>query len=81
MFGQNRRADLGGSITLAELTAIAGGAFHVRVLIDETGRAREITVIVAPRNLEELRQQLLAAHFVPAECDGLYCDDTIDLRG
>ncbi len=81
VYGQNRRADLASGITAAELAATAGGSFHVRITVDENGRAREVVFLTTPRNAEDLRRRLLAARYLPAECDGLYCEGTIDLRG
>jgi hypothetical protein len=81
VFGQNRRADLPSGVTTADLAAVAGGSFHVRVTVDENGRAREVVFLTTPRNADDLRRRLLAAHYLPAECDGLYCEGTIDLRG
>ncbi len=81
VYGQNRRADLANGLTTADLAAVAGGSFHVRITVDENGRARDVVFLTTPRNADDLRRRLLAARYLPAECDGLYCEGTIDLRG
>jgi hypothetical protein len=55
----------------------------VRVAVDENGRATAIEFLRPPADAaqrEELRLRLLAAHFIPAACNGLRCAGTVELR-
>ena len=66
-------------------TIFAGiaGPFVIRVSVDEDGRATGIEVIRAPSDpqaLTELRTRLLAAHWIPAACNGLRCPGTVELH-
>lgn len=60
-----------------------GGAFDVRITVDENGRAIAIEFVRAPADAslrDQLRSRLLAARFVPAACNGLRCSGTVELR-
>lgn len=60
-----------------------GGGIDVRITVDENGRATSVEFVRAPVDAslrDELRTRLLAAHFVPAACNGLRCSGTIELR-
>jgi hypothetical protein len=55
----------------------------VRITVDESGRATAIEFVRAPADTaqrEELRTRLLAAHFIPANCNGLRCTGTVELK-
>jgi hypothetical protein len=55
----------------------------VRIAVDENGRATSIEFLRPPSDAalrEELRSRLLAAHFIPAACNGLRCAGTVDLK-
>jgi len=55
----------------------------VRVIVDEYGHATSIEFVRPPADAtlrEELRTRLLAARFVPANCNGLRCTGTLELR-
>jgi hypothetical protein len=55
----------------------------VRITIDENGRATTIEFLRGPADAalrDELRTRLLAAHFIPAACNGLRCIGTLELR-
>jgi hypothetical protein len=55
----------------------------VRITVDENGRATSIDFVRGPADAsarEELRTRLLAAHFIPAACNGLRCTGTVELR-
>ena len=55
----------------------------VRITVDENGRATSIEFLRPPSDAamrEELRSRLLAAHFIPAACNGLRCAGTVDLK-
>jgi len=63
------------------LAGVAG--FVVRITVDENGRATSIEFVRAPADAamrDELRTRLLAAHFIPAACNGLRCAGTVELR-
>jgi hypothetical protein len=66
----------------APLFAGANGVV-VRITVDENGRATSIEFLRPPADAamrEELRTRLLAAHFIPAACNGLRCAGTVELR-
>jgi len=55
----------------------------VRIAVDENGRATTIEFLRGPADAalrDELRTRLLAAHFIPAACNGLRCAGTLELR-
>jgi hypothetical protein len=55
----------------------------VRVTVDENGRATTVEFLRGPADAaqrDELRARLLAAHFIPAACNGLRCAGTLELR-
>ena len=55
----------------------------VRITVDENGRATTIEFLRGPADAalrDELRTRLLAAHFIPAACNGLRCAGTLELR-
>ncbi len=57
--------------------------FVVRITVDENGHATSIEFVRPPADAsarEELRTRLLAAHFIPAACNGLRCAGTVELR-
>jgi hypothetical protein len=56
---------------------------QLRVTVDESGHAVAIEFVRAPADpamVQELRNRLLAAHFIPAACNGLRCAGTVELR-
>jgi hypothetical protein len=60
---------------------VAGVA--VRITVDENGRATAVEFLRPPADAalrEEFRTRLLAAHFIPAACNGLRCAGTVELR-
>lgn len=63
---------------------IAGvGAFDVRITVDESGHAVAVDFIRAPADpalRDELRTRILAAHFIPAACNGLRCAGIVELK-
>jgi len=73
------------SVEPSARSLLLAGASGVTVLItvDENGRATSIEFIRAPADAalrDELRTRLLAAHFIPAACNGLRCAGTLELR-
>jgi len=65
-------------------TLLAGASgVLVRIAVDENGRATAIEFVRGPADAtlrDELRTRLLAAHFIPAACNGLRCAGTLELR-
>jgi hypothetical protein len=66
---------------LDELRARYRGARAIRIDVDEAGHA---TRVVAPASMPTdlrtaLEHELLALHYVPAECNGLRCGGTLQL--
>jgi hypothetical protein len=69
--------------TLRSALAAVGSGFVVRVTVDENGHATSIEFMRAPPDptlREALRVKLLAARFIPADCNGLRCAGTVELR-
>jgi len=67
----------------AEVRALLGGPARIRVDIDETGQATDVR-FVSPvpdsQIVAAVRDKLLSLHYVPADCNGLHCDGTLELR-
>ncbi len=58
-------------------------AVQLRVTVDESGHAVAIEFVRAPADpatMQELRNRLLAARFIPAVCNGLRCTGTVPLH-
>ena len=80
-FGETYPAALDPSARGALLAGISG--VIVRISVDENGHATSIEFVRAPTDTtlrEALRARLLAARFVPANCNGLRCEGTLELR-
>jgi hypothetical protein len=80
-FGETYPASVEPSLRGTLLAGVAG--FVVRVTVDENGRATSIEFVRPPSDpaqRDELRARLLAAHFIPAACNGLRCAGTLELR-
>jgi hypothetical protein len=80
-FGETYPASVEPALRGTLLAGVAG--FVVRVTVDENGRATSIEFLRAPSDpaqRDELRARLLAAHFIPAACNGLRCAGTVELR-
>ncbi len=55
---------------------------RIRIDVDETGHATEVRFVgpVSDPGLEQdIRLTLLALHYVPADCNGLHCDGTLEI--
>jgi hypothetical protein len=68
---------------VAEIRALVGGPARIHVDVDETGQAtsvRFISPIADPQIAQAVRDKLLALHYVPADCNGLHCEGTLELR-
>jgi hypothetical protein len=80
-FGETYPASVDPSLRATLFAGISG--IVVRVTVDEAGRATSIEFVRAPTDSaqrEELRTRLLAAHFIPANCNGLRCTGTVELK-
>ncbi len=68
---------------LAEIRALLGGPARIRVNVDETGQATVVEFVVPvsdPQIERAVRAKLLALHYVPADCNGLHCEGTLELK-
>ena len=80
-FGETYPASIDPSARGGLLAGASG--VTVRITIDENGRATTIEFLRGPTDpaqRDELRTRLLAAHFIPAACNGLRCAGTLELR-
>jgi hypothetical protein len=80
-FGETYPASVEPSLRATLFAGISG--IVVRITVDEGGRATSIEFVRAPADTtqrEELRTRLLAAHFIPANCNGLRCMGTVELK-
>jgi len=80
-FGETYPAALDPSARSGVLGGVAGVV--VRVTVDENGRATSVDFVrepADPAQRDELRARLLAAHFIPAACNGLRCAGVLTLR-
>jgi hypothetical protein len=67
----------------ADVRALLGGPASVRIDVDETGQAtgvRFVSPVPDPQIEAAVRDKLLSLHYVPADCNGLHCDGTLELR-
>ncbi len=58
-------------------------AVQLRVTVDESGHVVAIEFVRPPADpalVQELRNRLLAARFIPAICNGLRCTGTVPLH-
>jgi hypothetical protein len=80
-FGETYAPSVEPTLRAALFAGVSG--IVVRITVDESGRATSIEFVRAPADAakrEELRTRLLAAHFIPANCNGLRCSGTVELR-
>jgi hypothetical protein len=80
-FGETYPASIEPSLRGSLLAGLNG--FVVRISVDENGRATSVDFVRAPADpaqRDELRTRLLAAHWIPAACNGLRCAGTVELR-
>ena len=80
-FGETYPASVEPSLRATLFAGISG--IVVRITVDESGRATSIEFVRAPADTaqrEELRTRLLAARFIPANCNGLRCTGTVELK-
>jgi hypothetical protein len=63
--------------------ALLNGPARIRIDVDETGQATEVRFLIPvadPQIERAVREKLLALHYVPADCNGLHCEGTLELR-
>lgn len=80
-FGETYPAAVDPSLRATLFAGISG--IVVRVTVDESGHATSVEFVRAPADSaqrEELRTRLLAARFIPANCNGLRCTGTVELK-
>lgn len=80
-FGETYAPSVEPSLRATLFAGVSG--IDVRIAVDESGRATSIEFVRAPADAaqrEELRSRLLAAHFIPANCNGLRCSGTVELK-
>lgn len=68
---------------LQAIRARLGGRFVISVNVDESGRATSVsflTPLADPSIADDIRARLMALTYVPAECNGLPCDGTLEIR-
>jgi hypothetical protein len=68
---------------VAEIRALLHAPARIRIDVDETGQATGVRFVVPlsdPQIEQTVRDKLLALHYVPADCNGLHCEGTLELR-
>jgi hypothetical protein len=81
-FGENYPAKVDPQ-TRGGLFAGVADTVVIRVEVDENGRVTKVVFVRGPADestKEELRTRILAAHLIPAACNGLRCSDTIEIK-
>jgi hypothetical protein len=81
-FGENYPAKVDPQARGALFAGVAEGVV-IRLDIDENGHVTALEFLRAPDDpalKEALRSRLLATHFIPANCNGLRCSDTVELH-
>jgi hypothetical protein len=80
-FGETYPASVEPSLRATLFAGISG--IVVRITVDESGHATSIEFLRPPADAgqrEELRARLLATRFIPANCSGLRCTGTVELK-
>ena len=85
LFSQNYPPALAAAADLAQIRALLDRSARilVDVDVDETGRATGVHFLAPVSDPEiegQIRAKLLALHYVPADCNGLHCDGTLEIR-
>lgn len=83
LFSQNYPPAIAAPADLATIRSHIGGPLHIRVDVDETGHATDVRFIRPPGDealAMQIRSELLAMHYVPADCNGLHCDGTLEIN-
>lgn len=82
LFSQNYPPALAAPADLAPIRARLAGPVRIRVEVDETGHATDVHVVrpaVDEEIAQAIRATLLGLRYVPADCNGLHCDGTLDI--
>jgi hypothetical protein len=82
LFSQNYPPALANSADLDAIRARLAGPVRIRIDVDESGRAIDVRFVrpVSDADLaQQVRAQLLALRYVPADCNGLHCDGTLEI--
>ena len=80
-FGETYPASVEPALRATLFAGVSG--IVVRITVDESGHATSIEFVRPPPDAtqrEELRTRLLAARFIPANCNGLRCMGTVELK-
>jgi hypothetical protein len=83
LFSQNYPPALAAAADLAQIRALLDRSARILVDVDETGRATDVHFLAPVSDPEiegQIRAKLLALHYVPADCNGLHCDGTLEIR-
>jgi hypothetical protein len=83
LFGSNYQPVPQPPNALAAIIARITGRFHIRVKVDENGRAMDVrflTPIADATLANDVRARLLAMTYVPALCSGLKCAGDLDIH-
>jgi hypothetical protein len=83
LFGSNYQPVPQPPNALAAIIARITGRFHIRVKVDENGRAMDVrflTPIADATLANDVRARLLAMSYVPALCSGLKCAGDLDIH-
>ncbi|MFN2460845.1 MAG: hypothetical protein ABR591_09195 [Candidatus Velthaea sp.] len=83
LFGQNYHPLPNPPNAIDTIAARIAAHFHIRVLVDENGRATDVKFLPPmpdAATVDELRSKLLAMTYVPADCNGLRCSGDLDLK-
>ena len=82
-FGQNLQATFYQQASTSGIRARLGARDVIVIRVDETGHATDVQFVrfsgdVAARG--DLRETLLAMRYLPAECDGMRCAGSVELK-
>jgi len=81
-FGETYAPSVDPQLRTALFNGIAG-AVVVRVSVDESGHPTGVDFLRGPQDAtarDQLRTRILALRFIPAQCNGIHCAGTVELR-
>ncbi len=84
LFSQNYPPALTSSGVVADVRARLAGHGRIAVDIDEQGRATAVrfpgaNTAVLTTAMQDVRAALLQLSYVPADCNGLHCEGTLEI--
>jgi outer membrane biosynthesis protein TonB len=82
LFSQNYPPALRAPAELDAIRSRLSRPVHIRVDVDESGRATDVHFlqpVADPVLAQEVRSALLALRYVPADCNGLHCEGTLEI--